>query len=55
MQFRSKHGPIPDGHFDNEVAMKKDPYDCCSSGTKERFAKRLRDLMMRAVHRVSIE
>ena len=27
MQFRSNHGQIPDSHFDNEVAVSKNPND----------------------------
>jgi hypothetical protein len=47
MQFRSKHGPILDGHFDNEVPFKKNPDDSYSKEFVEGNRKRFQQLKAR--------
>lgn len=44
MKFSSKHGPIPDSHFDNEVPVKKNPDDCYSKEFIERQASKQEEL-----------
>jgi hypothetical protein len=45
LEFHDAHGPIPDGHFDNEVPVKKNPDDCYSAEFVERQARRLKALL----------